>query len=136
MPINIVTLFALSTLIISEVMRDPVLKIFQGSAQILLPWQYTIYRCLRRVLGISWNEHVPNQEIYDRTGQLPLPIILRRKRMPPTTGTTTPRQAANAMERLGVSSAVSFEEAVNAAQDKRGLRRFVAALCGFSPRRH
>ena len=44
-----------------------------------LPAFYT--RCLRKILGVPWQEHVPNEVIFERTSQVPLIIILRCKRL-------------------------------------------------------
>ena len=38
-------------------------------------------RCLRRILGVSWQDHVPNEVIFERTSQVPLINILRHKRL-------------------------------------------------------
>ena len=38
-------------------------------------------RCLRRILGLSWQDHVPNEVIFERTSQVPLISILRHKRL-------------------------------------------------------
>ena len=38
--------------------------------------------CLRRILGVSWRDFVPNAEIFKRTGQAPLINILRQIRLP------------------------------------------------------
>lgn len=38
-------------------------------------------RCLRRILGVSWQDHEPNEVIFKRTGQVPLINILRHKRL-------------------------------------------------------
>lgn len=38
-------------------------------------------RCLRRILGVPWQEHVPNEVIFERISQGPLINILRYKRL-------------------------------------------------------
>ena len=38
-------------------------------------------RCLRRIRGVSWQDHVPNEVIFERTSQVPLINILRHKRL-------------------------------------------------------
>ena len=38
-------------------------------------------RFLRRMLGVSWQDHVPNEVIFERTGQVSLINILRHKRL-------------------------------------------------------
>ena len=79
-------------------------------------------RCLRRILGVSWQDHVPNAVIFERTSQVPLINILRHKRLtwartchpyapnspaPPlaplgTTRAPSPRQTTHALERHSV----------------------------------
>ena len=76
--------------------------------------------CLRRILGVPWQDRVPNEVIFERTSQIPLINILRHKRLtwtchpyapnslaPPLAplGTTTapsPRQTTHALERYSV----------------------------------
>ena len=38
-------------------------------------------RCLRRLLGVNWQDHVTNEELFRRTGTRPLLELLRRKRL-------------------------------------------------------
>ena len=38
-------------------------------------------RCLRRMLGVSWQDHVPNEVIFERTGQVSHINILQHKRL-------------------------------------------------------
>ena len=78
-------------------------------------------RCLRRILGVSWQDHVPNKVISERTSQEPLINILRHKRLTwlghvtrmhqsrlsrrlvplGTTRAPSPRQTTHALERYG-----------------------------------
>ena len=62
-------------------------------------------RCLRRILGVSWQDHVPNEVIFERTRKVPLINILRHKRL------TVSRDLQD--------SELSFEEATVVAQDRK-----------------
>ena len=37
-------------------------------------------RCLRKVLGVTWLDHMPKEEIFERTDKTPLINTLRQKR--------------------------------------------------------
>lgn len=115
-------------------------------------------RCLRRILGVSWRDHVSNAEIFQRTGQTSLINILRQKRLTwlghvsRMADTRLPRRLLlweprgrrrpgrqrmrwrDAVSRDLQDSGVSFHEAMVAAQDRKAWRSFVKALCGPGPR--
>ena len=115
-------------------------------------------RCLRRILGVSWQDHVPNEVIFERTSQVLLINISRHKsltwlghvtrlhqtRLPRRLLLWEPRgrhrpgrqrmHRKDTVSRDLQDSELSFEEATVIAQDRRGWRSFVLALCGLGPR--
>ena len=38
-------------------------------------------RCLRRILGISWQDHIPNTEVLARAGSLSMYALLTKRRL-------------------------------------------------------
>ena len=38
-------------------------------------------RCLRRILGISWQDHIPNTEVLAKAGPLSMYVLLTKKRL-------------------------------------------------------
>ena len=115
-------------------------------------------RCLRRILGVSSQDHVQNEVIFERTSQVPLINILRNKRLTwlghvtRMHQTRLPRRLLHweprGLRRPGrqrmrwkdtvsrdlQDSELSFEEATVVAQDRKEWRSFVSALCGLGPR--
>ena len=118
-----------------------------------LPAFYT--RCLRKILGVPWQEHVPNEVIFERTSQVPLIIILRCKRrtchpyapssiaapLAPLEATRVPSLGNRTRWNDTVSRhlqdyELSLEEATVVTQDRKEWRSFVLALCELGPRYH
>ena len=111
-------------------------------------------RCLRRIIGVTWQEKMTNEEVYRRTGQPPFICLLRRKRltwlghmvrMPPNRlprrllfweppGKRRPgRQRMrwrDAVTRDLKETTVTFDEAIRIAQDRVAWCNIVKALCG------
>ena len=115
-------------------------------------------RCLRRIPVVSWQDHVPNEVIFERTSQVPLINILRHKRLTWPGHVTRMHQTRlprrllhweprgrrrpgrkrmrrkNTVSRDLQDSEFSFQEATVVAQDRKEWRSFVLGLCGLGPR--
>ena len=110
------------------------------------------------MLGVSRQDHIPNEVIFERTGQVSLINILRHKRLTWLGHVTRMHQTRfprrllhweprgrrrpgrqrtrlkDAVSRDLQDSELSFDEATVVAQDGKGWRSFVLALCGLGPR--
>ena len=106
-------------------------------------------RCLTRILGLSWQDHEPNEVIFERTSQVPLISILRHKcltwlgrvtrmhqsRLPRRLLHWEPRGRCrpgrqrmrwkDTMPRDLQGSELSFEEATMVAQERKEWRSFL-----------
>ena len=111
-------------------------------------------RCLRRMIGVTWQDHMSNEQLFKLTGQPPLTNLLRRKRLTwlghvvRMASTHIPRRLLyweppgrrkpgrqrmrwrDTVARDLKQASVTFEEAQRLAQDREAWSALVKALCG------